>query len=73
MDGERRISADVSHPLWHPVGLLRPRRATPSLTIASFVFIFLALHAAVFAFGFVNFAVKDNLQIARDARLARPT
>ncbi|KAI1768503.1 ferric reductase NAD binding domain-containing protein [Hypoxylon sp. FL1150] len=31
-----------------------------------FVFVFMALHAMVFAFGFVNYAVKDNLQIARD-------
>jgi NADPH oxidase 2 len=32
----------------------------------SFVFVFMALHAMVFAFGFVNYAVKDNLQNARD-------
>ncbi|KAL1884163.1 hypothetical protein VTK73DRAFT_6832 [Phialemonium thermophilum] len=31
-----------------------------------FVFVFILLHAAVFAFASVNFAVKDNLQIARD-------
>ncbi|KAJ4422089.1 hypothetical protein N0V82_003281 [Gnomoniopsis sp. IMI 355080] len=31
-----------------------------------FVFVFAALHAMVFAFGFVNYAVKDNLQGARD-------
>ncbi|KAI0178431.1 ferric reductase NAD binding domain-containing protein [Pestalotiopsis sp. NC0098] len=31
-----------------------------------FVFVFMALHAMVFAFGFVNYAVKDNLQGARD-------
>ncbi|KAI0009615.1 ferric reductase NAD binding domain-containing protein [Xylariaceae sp. FL0662B] len=31
-----------------------------------FVFVFMALHALVFAFGFVNYAVKDNLQVARD-------
>ncbi|KAH8891561.1 hypothetical protein GQ53DRAFT_148359 [Thozetella sp. PMI_491] len=31
-----------------------------------FVFVYLALHAAIFSFGFVNYAVKDNLQIARD-------
>ena len=31
-----------------------------------FVFVFVVLHAILFAFGFVNFAVKDNLQIARD-------
>ncbi|KAK3689644.1 ferric reductase NAD binding domain-containing protein [Podospora appendiculata] len=31
-----------------------------------FVFVFVVLHAVVFAFGFVNFAVKDNLQMARD-------
>lgn len=30
------------------------------------MFVFAALHAMVFAFGFVNYAVKDNLQIARD-------
>lgn len=32
----------------------------------SFVFVFAVLHAMVFAFGFVNYAVKDNLQVARD-------
>ncbi|KAI1493844.1 ferric reductase NAD binding domain-containing protein [Biscogniauxia mediterranea] len=31
-----------------------------------FVFVFMFLHALVFAFGFVNYAVKDNLQVARD-------
>ncbi|KAI1295280.1 ferric reductase NAD binding domain-containing protein [Xylaria venustula] len=31
-----------------------------------FVFIFILLHAIVFAFGFVNYAVKDSLQIARN-------
>ncbi|KAK1767278.1 ferric reductase NAD binding domain-containing protein [Phialemonium atrogriseum] len=31
-----------------------------------FVTVFVLLHAAVFAFAFVNFAVKENLQIARD-------
>ncbi|KAI1088584.1 ferric reductase NAD binding domain-containing protein [Rostrohypoxylon terebratum] len=31
-----------------------------------FVFVFMVLHAFVFAFGFVNYAVKDNLQVARD-------
>lgn len=31
-----------------------------------FVFVFMILHAMVFAFGFVNYAVKDNLQRARD-------
>ncbi|KAK4457755.1 ferric reductase NAD binding domain-containing protein [Cladorrhinum samala] len=30
-----------------------------------FVFVFMFLHAILFAFGFVNFAVKENLQIAR--------
>ncbi|KAI3325526.1 ferric reductase NAD binding domain-containing protein [Xylariaceae sp. AK1471] len=31
-----------------------------------FVFVFVFLHALVFAFGFVNYAVKDSLQIARN-------
>ncbi|KAI0973565.1 ferric reductase NAD binding domain-containing protein [Xylaria arbuscula] len=31
-----------------------------------FVFIFILLHAIVFAFGFVNYAVKDSLQVARN-------
>lgn len=31
-----------------------------------FVFVFAVIHAMVFAFGFVNYAVKDNLQVARD-------
>ncbi|KAI1122341.1 ferric reductase NAD binding domain-containing protein [Nemania abortiva] len=31
-----------------------------------FVFVFMFLHALVFAFGFVNYAVKDSLQIARN-------
>lgn len=31
-----------------------------------FVFVFVSLHALVFAFGFVNYAVKDSLQIARN-------
>ncbi|CAI4217565.1 unnamed protein product [Parascedosporium putredinis] len=31
-----------------------------------FVFVFALLHALVFAFGFVHYAAKDNLQIARD-------
>ncbi|KAH8668388.1 ferric reductase NAD binding domain-containing protein [Xylariales sp. PMI_506] len=31
-----------------------------------FVFVFMALHAMVFAFGAVNYSVKDNLQGARD-------
>ncbi|KAI3528356.1 ferric reductase like transmembrane component [Colletotrichum filicis] len=31
-----------------------------------FVFVFLVLHGLVFAFASVNFALKDNLQIARD-------
>ncbi|EPE10697.1 nadph oxidase [Ophiostoma piceae UAMH 11346] len=31
-----------------------------------FVFVFMLLHAMVFAFGFVNYARKDNLQVARD-------
>lgn len=30
-----------------------------------FVFVFMILHAMVFAFGFVNYAVKDNLEGAR--------
>lgn len=32
----------------------------------SFVFVFMFLHAIVFAFGFVNYAVKDSLQTARN-------
>lgn len=31
-----------------------------------FVFVFIFLHALVFAFGFVNYAVKDSLQTARN-------
>lgn len=31
-----------------------------------FVFVFMVVHAMVFAFGFVNYAVKDNLQRVRD-------
>ncbi|CAK7205868.1 hypothetical protein SEUCBS139899_008648 [Sporothrix eucalyptigena] len=31
-----------------------------------FVFVFMVLHGMVFAFGFVNYARKDNLQIARE-------
>ncbi|KAK7924345.1 hypothetical protein PG985_006399 [Apiospora marii] len=31
-----------------------------------FVFVFMALHAMVFAFGFVHYALKDSSQIARD-------
>lgn len=31
-----------------------------------FVFVFIVLHALVFAFASVNYALKDNLQIARD-------
>lgn len=42
------------------------RRGTGWLTGCSFVFVFAVLHAMVFSFGFVNYAVKDNLQIARD-------
>lgn len=30
-----------------------------------FVVVFMALHGLIFAFGFVNYAVKDNLQVAR--------
>ncbi|KAI1419508.1 ferric reductase NAD binding domain-containing protein [Xylaria sp. FL1777] len=33
---------------------------------ASFVFVFIFLHTIVFAFGFVNYAVKDSLQVARN-------
>ncbi|KAI0427578.1 ferric reductase NAD binding domain-containing protein [Xylaria sp. FL1042] len=31
-----------------------------------FVFVFVFLHTLVFAFGFVNYAVKDSLQVARN-------
>lgn len=31
-----------------------------------FVFVFMALHALVFAFGFVHYTMKENLQVARD-------
>jgi NADPH oxidase len=35
------------------------------LTVGSFVIVFAAIHAMVFAFGFMNYQIKDNLNIAR--------
>lgn len=35
------------------------------LTFASFVFVFAAIHGMVFAFGFMNYQIKDNLNLAR--------
>lgn len=45
---------------------MRPIDFTGANIRLSFVFVFMILHAMVFAFGFVNYAVKDNLQRARD-------
>ncbi|KAF2971865.1 hypothetical protein GQX73_g1654 [Xylaria multiplex] len=38
----------------------------PAFVRLTFVFVFIFLHTLVFAFGFVNYAVKDSLQVARN-------
>lgn len=46
--------------------MLSPKLHWPLANVPRFVIVFMIVHALVFALAFVNYAVKDNLQIARD-------
>lgn len=63
MDGKRRISKIVRLSST-PVSYVLLLKAV-ELTARSFVFVFAAIHAMIFTFGFMNYQIKDNLTKAR--------